>query len=65
VPDRACCTPRCTGLPETARADAELAELVAEWPTLPTAVQASILAMIRASASGPSRADADGKVGEP
>ena len=41
----------CGALPATATAaDADLAEVIAAWPTLPRAVRAGVLAMVRASA---------------
>ena len=38
--------------PESALANPDLARIVAAWPTLPEAVRASILAMVKAADGG-------------
>jgi hypothetical protein len=43
----------------------DLAAVVATWPTLPEAIQAGILAMVRAAAVLPARRDSDKTDGTP
>ena len=43
------CTSVCTDLPESDRIDADLAKVVAAWPTLPDPLKAGILAMVKAA----------------
>src|SRR6185436_4370444 len=45
--DDVCCIPGCTPIPH----DADLAALIAAWPTLPEPLRAGITAMVRAAAT--------------
>ena len=50
--DEGCCTERCTEYPPAPDFNPDLAEVVTAWPTLPEAIRAGIVAMVKTQREG-------------